>query len=181
MDTKNALTDIGQIVALVKQYTHLKLDVACGLDREYAKKWYERNILTGAHSRFIMKPGMTINSLEDGVVYRAFNCDDAKALELMKRNPDYAEYFLDLQPESSTFPDFKPEAPEAPEAPAEGDAAENAPTDDAVEPTEEEKAAAEAEAAKRSEAAKKAAATRAAKKAAEEAKAAEESPIKEFE
>lgn len=171
MDTKNALTDIGQIIALVKQYTHLKLDVACGLDREYAKKWYERNILTGAHSRFIMKPNLTINSLEDGVVYRAFNCDDAKARELMQRNPDYAEYFLDLQSE----------APEAPEAPAEGDAAENAPTDDAVEPTEEEKAAAEAEAAKRSEAAKKAAATRAAKKAAEEAKAAEESPIKEFE
>ena len=146
------ITDIGQIVALCQTMTNLKLDIVCGADRLFAQRWYEEHYLTGQHTRYVMKPGLFINSIEDGRVYRAFNTSDEKAVEFMKANENYKDYFIDLQAE-----------PE-PEAPVEGE----------QEMTEEEIAS-----AKRSEAAKKAAATRAANKAAAEAEAAE--GLKEFE
>ena len=162
------ITDIGQIVSLCQTMTNLKLDITCGADRLFAQRWYEERYLTGQHTRYVMKPGLFINSIEDGRVYRAFNTSDEKAVEFMEANENYKDYFIDLQAE--------PEAPVEgePEAPVEGE-----PETDAVqvmaaeepELTEEEIAA-----AKRSEAAKKAAATRAANKAA----AAEEG-LKEFE
>lgn len=137
------ITDIGQIVSLCQTMTNLKLDIVCGADRLFAQRWYEERYLTGQHTRYVMKPGLFINSIEDGRVYRAFNTSDEKAVEFMEAAEGYKDYFIDLQAE-----------PE-PEAPAEE-----------PELSEEEIAA-----AKRSEAAKKAAATRAAKKA--EAEAAE--------
>lgn len=164
------ITDIGQIVALCQTMTNLKLDIVCGADRLFAQRWYEERYLTGQHTRFVMKPGLFINSIEDGRVYRAFNTSDEKAMEFMESNEEYKDYFIDLQAEAVTIPEtgddpFAPEAPaEEPEAPVEGE----------PELTEEEIAA-----AKRSEAAKKAAATRAANKAAAEAEAAE--GLKEFE
>ena len=156
------ITDIGQIVSLCQTMTNLKLDITCGADRLFAQRWYEERYLTGQHTRYVMKPGLFINSIEDGRVYRAFNTSDEKAVYFMEANENYKDYFIDLQAE--------------PEAPVEGE-----PETDAVqvmaaeepELTEEEIAA-----AKRSEAAKKAAATRAANKAAE-AEAAE--GLKEFE
>ena len=137
------ITDIGQIVALCQTMTNLKLDIVCGADRLFAQRWYEERYLTGVHTRYVMKPGLFINSIEDGRVYRAFNTSDEKAVYFMEANENYKDYFIDLQAE--------------PEAPVEGE----------PELSEEEIAA-----AKRSEAAKKAAATRAANKAAE-AEAAE--------
>ena len=150
--------------------TNLKLDIVCGADRLFAQRWYEERYLTGQHTRYVMKPGLFINSIEDGRVYRAFNTSDEKAVEFMEANENYKDYFIDLRAEAVTIPEtgddpFAAEAPaEEPEAPVEGE----------PELTEEEIAA-----AKRSEAAKKAAATRAAKKAAAEAEAAE--GLKEFE
>lgn len=158
------ITDIGQIVSLCQTMTNLKLDIVCGADRLFAQRWYEERYLTGQHTRYVMKPGLFINSIEDGRVYRAFNTSDEKAVAFMESNENYKDYFIDLQAE--------------PEAPVEGD-----PEPEAVqvmaaaeepELTEEEIAA-----AKRSEAAKKAAATRAAEKAAAESEAAE--GLKEFE
>ena len=157
------ITDIGQIVSLCQTMTNLKLDIVCGADRLFAQRWYEERYLTGQHTRYVMKPGLFINSIEDGRVYRAFNTSDEKAVAFMEAAEEYKDYFIDLQAE--------------PEAPVEGE-----PETDAVqvmaaeepELTEEEIAA-----AKRSEAAKKAAATRAANKAAAEAEAAE--GLKEFE
>lgn len=171
------ITDIGQIVSLCQTMTNLKLDIVCGADRLFAQRWYEERYLTGQHTRYVMKPGLFINSIEDGRVYRAFNTSDEKAVEFMESNENYKDYFIDLQSEAVTIPEtgedpFAPEAPaEEPEAPAEGE-----PEAPAEEPelSEEEIAA-----AKRSEAAKKAAATRAANKAAAEAEAAE--GLKEFE
>lgn len=152
------ITDIGQIVSLCQTMTNLKLDIVCGADRLFAQRWYEERYLTGQHTRYVMKPGLFINSIEDGRVYRAFNTSDEKAVEFMEANENYKDYFIDLQAE----PEAEPEAPEEePEAPAEE-----------PELTEEEIAA-----AKRSEAAKKAAATRAANKAAAEAAEG----LKEFE
>ena len=150
------ITDIGQIVSLCESMTNLKLDIVCGADRLFAQRWYEERYLTGKHTRYVMKPGLFINSIEDGRVYRAFNTSDEKAVELMEANENYKDYFIDLQAE--------PEA--EPEAPVEGE----------QELTEEEIAA-----AKRSEAAKKAAATRAANKAAAEAEAEAAEGLKEFE
>lgn len=177
------ITDIGQIVSLCQTMTNLKLDITCGADRLFAQRWYEERYLTGQHTRYVMKPGLFINSIEDGRVYRAFNTSDEKAVAFMEANENYREYFIDMQAEAVTIPELggdpEPEAPVEgePEAPVEGD-----PEPEAVamaaavepEPTEEEIAA-----AKRSEAAKKAAATRAANKAAAEAEAAE--GLKEFE
>nr|UVN09219.1 MAG: hypothetical protein [Bacteriophage sp.] len=167
------ITDIGQIVALCQTMTNLKLDIVCGADRLFAQRWYEQHYLTGQHTRYVMKPGLFINSIEDGRVYRAFNTSDEKAVYFMESNENYKDYFIDLQAE--------PEAPVEgePEAPVEGE-----PETDAVqvmaaeepELTEEEIAA-----AKRSEAAKKAAATRAANKAAAEAEAEAADGLKEFE
>ena len=149
------ITDIGQIVSLCQTMTNLKLDIVCGADRLFAQRWYEERYLTGQHTRYVMKPGLFINSIEDGRVYRAFNTSDEKAMEFMEANENYKDYFIDLQAE--------------PEAPVEGE-----PEAEDPELSEEEIAA-----AKRSEAAKKAAATRAANKAAAEAEAAE--GLKEFE
>ena len=148
------ITDIGQIVSLCQTMTNLKLDIVCGSDRLFAQRWYEERYLTGVHTRYVMKPGLFINSIEDGRVYRAFNTSDEKAVEFMEAAEEYKDYFIDLQAE--------PEA--EPEAPVEG---------------EPELSEEEITAAKRSEAAKKAAATRAANKAAAEAEAAE--GLKEFE
>ena len=149
------ITDIGQIVSLCQTMTNLKLDIVCGADRLFAQRWYEERYLTGQHTRYVMKPGLFINSIEDGRVYRAFNTSDEKAVYFMEANENYKDYFIDLQAE--------------PEAPVEGE-----PEAEEPELTEEEIAA-----AKRSEAAKKAAATRAANKAVAEAEAAE--GLKEFE
>lgn len=149
------ITDIGQIVSLCQTMTNLKLDITCGADRLFAQRWYEERYLTGVHTRYVMKPGLFINSIEDGRVYRAFNTSDEKAVEFMEANENYKDYFIDLQSE----PEADPEAVQVMAA-------------DEPEMTEEEIAA-----AKRSEAAKKAAATRAAKKV--EAEAAE--GLKEFE
>ena len=148
------ITDIGQIVSLCQTMTNLKLDIVCGADRLFAQRWYEERYLTGQHTRYVMKPGLFINSIEDGRVYRAFNTSDEKAVYFMEANENYKDYFIDLQAE----PEAEPEMTEEGEP----------------EMTEEEIAA-----AKRSEAAKKAAATRAANKAAAEAEAAE--GLKEFE
>ena len=163
------ITDIGQIVSLCQTMTNLKLDIVCGADRLFAQRWYEERYLTGQHTRYVMKPGLFINSIEDGRVYRAFNTSDKKAVEFMEAAEEYKDYFIDLQAE--------PEAPVEgePEAPVEGE-----PETDAVQvmaAEEPELSEEEIAAAKRSEAAKKAAATRAAKKA--EAEAAE--GLKEFE
>lgn len=162
------ITDIGQIVALCQTMTNLKLDIVCGADRLFAQRWYEERYLTGQHTRYVMKPGLFINSIEDGRVYRAFNTSDEKAAEFMEANENYKDYFIDLQSEAVTIPETGDD-PEALEAPAEEPEADPEP-----ELSEEEIAA-----AKRSEAAKKAAATRAANKAAAEAEAAE--GLKEFE
>lgn len=152
------ITDIGQIVSLCQTMTNLKLDITCGADRLFAQRWYEERYLTGVHTRYVMKPGLFINSIEDGRVYRAFNTSDEKAVEFMEAAEEYKDYFIDLQAE--------------PEAPAEEPEAVQVMAAEEPELSEEEIAA-----AKRSEAAKKAAATRAAKKA--EAEAAE--GLKEFE
>ena len=161
------ITDIGQIVSLCQTMTNLKLDIVCGADRLFAQRWYEERYLTGVHTRYVMKPGLFINSIEDGRVYRAFNTSDEKAVEFMEANENYREYFIDLE-----APEPEPETEPEPEAPVEGGP--EAPVEGEPEMTEEEIAA-----AKRSEAAKKAAATRAANKAAAEAEAAE--GLKEFE
>ena len=164
------ITDIGQIVALCQSMTNLKLDIVCGADRLFAQRWYEERYLTGQHTRYVMKPGLFINSIEDGRVYRAFNTSDEKAVEFMEANENYKDYFIDLQAEPDPEPEAPVEGEPEPEAPVEGEPeAEGEP-----ELSEEEIAA-----AKRSEAAKKAAATRAANKAAAEAEAAE--GLKEFE
>lgn len=178
------ITDIGQIVSLCQSMTNLKLDIVCGADRLFAQRWYEERYLTGQHTRYVMKPGLFINSIEDGRVYRAFNTSDEKAVAFMEANENYREYFIDMQAEAVTIPELggdpEPEAPVEgePEAPVEGEPEPEATAMMAAaeepELTEEEIAA-----AKRSEAAKKAAATRAANKAAAEAEAAE--GLKEFE
>lgn len=165
------ITDIGQIVALCQTMTNLKLDIVCGADRLFAQRWYEERYLTGQHTRYVMKPGLFINSIEDGRVYRAFNTSDEKAVAFMEAAEEYKDYFIDLQAEAVTIPETGDD-PFAPEAPVEGEP--EAPVEGEPELSEEEIAA-----AKRSEAAKKAAATRAANKAAAEAEAAE--GLKEFE
>lgn len=162
------ITDIGQIVSLCQTMTNLKLDITCGADRLFAQRWYDERYLTGQHIRYVMKPGLFINSIEDGRVYRAFNTSDEKAVAFMEAAEEYKDYFIDLQAEPEAEPDPETE----PEAPVEGEP--EAPVEGEPELTEEEIAA-----AKRSEAAKKAAATRAANKAAAEAEAAE--GLKEFE
>lgn len=175
------ITDIGQIVSLCQAMTNLKLDIVCGADRLFAQRWYEERYLTGQHTRYVMKPGLFINSIEDGRVYRAFNTSDEKAVYFMESNENYKDYFIDLQAEAETIPETGDD-PFAPEAPVEGEP-EPEPETDAVQvmaAEEPELSEEEIAAAKRSEAAKKAAATRAANKAAAaEAEAAE--GLKEFE
>ena len=174
------LTDIGQILALCVQMTNLKLEVACGFDRQFAAQWYENEYLTGRHTRYVMKPDKFIASVEDGKVYRAFNTSDAKAVELMESNPEYRDFFIDMEavPEVTepevTEPEPEVTEPEPEVTEPEPEVTEPEVTEPEVtEPTEEEILA-----AKRSAAAKKAAATRAANKAAAEAA---EADISEFE
>ena len=172
------ITDIGQIVSLCETMTHLKLNIACGADRLFAQRWYDEQYATGKHTRYVMKPGLFINSIEDGRVYRAFNTSDEKAIELMEASDDYKDYFIDLQAEAVTIPEVveaEPEPEPEPEPEAEAEAEPEAVALAAAEDLTEEEIAA----AKRSEAAKKAAATRAANKAAAEAEA--EEGLKEFE
>ena len=170
------ITNIGQIVSLCQTMTNLKLDITCGADRLFAQRWYDERYLTGKHTRYVMKPGLFINSIEDGRVYRAFNTSDEKAVAFMEADENYKDYFIDLQA------DPEPEAPVEgdPEAPVEGD-----PEPEAVQvmaaAEEPELSEEEIAAAKRSEAAKKAAATRAANKAAAEAEAEAAEGLKEFE
>ena len=177
------ITDIGQIVSLCETMTHLKLNIACGADRLFAQRWYDEQYATGKHTRYVMKPGLFINSIEDGRVYRAFNTSDEKAIELMEASDDYKDYFIDLQSEAVAIPEVgeggvaEPEA--EPEAEAEAEPEPEPEPEAAALAAVEELAEEEIAAAKRSEAAKKAAATRAANKAAEEAAAAE--GLKEFE
>ena len=90
------LTDEAEMLMLCKSITHLKLDPTCHMDRRYAKDWYEKHYITGIHARYVMKPGLTINHVGDGIVYRAFNCTDAIAVRIMKENKDYVDYFEDL-------------------------------------------------------------------------------------
>lgn len=90
------LTDEAEMLMLCKSITHLKLDPTCHMDRKYAKDWYEKHYITGIHARYVMKPGLTINHVGDGIVYRAFNCTDAIAVRIMKENKDYVDYFEDL-------------------------------------------------------------------------------------
>ena len=163
------ITDIGQIVSLCQTMTNLKLDITCGADRLFAQRWYDERYLTGQHTRYVMKPGLFINSIEDGRVYRAFNTSDEKAVAFMESNENYKDYFIDLQAEPEAPVEAEPEPEPEPEPEAVQVMAASEP-----ELSEEEIAA-----AKRSEAAKKAAATRAANKAAAEAEAAE--GLKEFE
>ena len=183
------ITDIGQIVSLCETMTNLKLDITCGADRLFAQRWYEERYLTGRHTRYVMKPGLFINSIEDGRVYRAFNTSDEKAVAFMEANENYKDYFIDLQAEPEAPVEGDPEAPVEgePEAPVEGEP--EAPVEGDPEPEavqvmaaaeEPELSEEEIAAAKRSEAAKKAAATRAANKAAAEEAAAAEG-LKEFE
>lgn len=117
------LTDEVEILNLCKSITHLKLDPMCHMDRAYAKKWYESHYLTGVHVRYVMKPGMSINHVADGVVYRAFNCTDEVAERIMRENPNYIPYFDDLGPigvedEPTVIPEVPEPEPE-PEAPVE--------------------------------------------------------------
>lgn len=92
------LEDESQIFALCKRMTNLKLDFSCHMDRQYANQWYETRYLAGVQSRYIMKNGLSINHVGDGVVYRAYNTTDAVAERLMAENPAYKDYFEDLGP-----------------------------------------------------------------------------------
>lgn len=112
-------TDEGQILELCVSITKLNLDPACGLDRQYAKTWYEKNYLTGKHVRYSMKKDLSISHNGDGVVYRAYNTTDAIAERLMKENKDYKDYFEDFGPVAEESPEESPEevSAEAPEEP----------------------------------------------------------------
>lgn len=90
------LTDSVEILKLCVRMTHLKLDPVCHMDRAYAERWYKEHYINGVHARYVMKPGMSINHIGDGIVYRAFNCTDAIAARLMRENREYINYFEDL-------------------------------------------------------------------------------------
>lgn len=90
------LTDSVEILKLCVRMTHLKLDPVCHMDRAYAERWYKEHYINGVHARYVMKPGMSISHVGDGIVYRAFNCTDAIAARLMRENREYVNYFEDL-------------------------------------------------------------------------------------
>lgn len=90
------LTDSVEMLKLCVRMTHLKLDPVCHMDRAYAERWYREHYINGVHARYVMKPGMSINHVGDGIVYRAFNCTDAIAARLMRENREYIKYFEDL-------------------------------------------------------------------------------------
>ena len=137
------LTDEAEMLMLCKSITHLKLDPTCHMDRKYAKDWYEKHYITGIHARYVMKPGLTINHVGDGIVYRAFNCTDAIAVRIMKENKDYVDYFEDLGEfvmpgvdMPTVIPETEDDKPQVEEAPK----GEEAPKEEA--PKEEEAPAA---------------------------------------
>lgn len=111
------LTDEVEMLMLCKSITHLKLDPTCHMDRKYAKDWYEKHYITGIHARYVMKPGLTINHVGDGIVYRAFNCTDAIAVRIMKENKDYVDYFEDLGEFVMPGADMPTVIPETPQDP----------------------------------------------------------------
>jgi hypothetical protein len=131
------LTDIGQILALCAKMTNLKLEVACGFDRQFATKWYENEYLTGRHIRYVMKPDKFIASIEDGKVYRAFNTPDAKAVELMENNPEYRDFFIDMESVPNTIPELGDD-PFTPEPEVTEPTEEEVTEPEVTEPTEEE-------------------------------------------
>lgn len=90
------LTDSVEMLKLCVRMTHLKLDPVCHMDRAYAERWYKEHYINGVHARYVMKPGMSISHVGDGIVYRAFNCTDAIAARLMRENREYVNYFEDL-------------------------------------------------------------------------------------
>ena len=65
------LTDSVEMLKLCVRMTHLKLDPVCHMDRAYAERWYREHYINGVHARYVMKPGMSINHVGDGIVYRA--------------------------------------------------------------------------------------------------------------
>ena len=98
-----------------------------------------------------MKPGLTINHVGDGIVYRAFNCTDAIAVRLMRENKGYVDYFEDLgefvmpgadiptvipeveEDKPTVIPEVEAPKEEEEEAPADPEAPkEEAPEDDKV-------------------------------------------------
>lgn len=103
------LDDDISILMLCRRMTNLKLDSGCHMDKAYARQWYETRYLAGIQCRYVMKNGLSINHLRDGVVYRAFNTTDEIAERLMAENPAYKDYFEDLGP----FAVPQPEEPEA--------------------------------------------------------------------
>lgn len=139
-------TDPYIMMQLCAQITRLKMDPACHMDRAYAQQWYESHYLTGKHVRFVMKPGLSINHVGDGVVYRAFNCTDEIAERIMKENAAYKDYFEDLGPltveevveDTPTTLPADPETPSEPETPEETPKEEEAPKEETPEkPTDE--------------------------------------------
>lgn len=128
------LTDSVEILKLCVRMTHLKLDPVCHMDRAYAERWYKEHYMTGVHVRYVMKPGMSINHIGDGIVYRAFNCTDAIAARLMRENREYINYFEDLGefvlPGQSVVEDTPTVIPETEEegAETEEEGAEDTPT-----------------------------------------------------
>lgn len=136
------LTDSVEILKLCVRMTHLKLDPVCHMDRAYAERWYKEHYINGVHARYVMKPGMSINHVGDGIVYRAFNCTDAIAARLMRENREYINYFEDLgefvPPGQSVVEDTPTVIPEIEEegAETEEEGAEDTPT--VIPETEEE-------------------------------------------
>lgn len=128
------LTDSVGMLKLCVRMTHLKLDPVCHMDRAYAERWYRERYINGVHARYVMKPGMSINHVGDGIVYRAFNCTDAIAARLMRENREYINYFEDLGefvlPGQSVVEDTPTVIPETEEegAETEEEGAEDTPT-----------------------------------------------------
>ena len=135
------LTDSVEILKLCVRMTHLKLDPVCHMDRAYAERWYKEHYINGVHARYVMKPGMSINHVGDGIVYRAFNCTDAIAARLMRENREYINYFEDLgefvPPGQSVVEDTPTVIPETEEEGAETEE-EGAETEEEGAETEEE-------------------------------------------
>ena len=151
------LTDEVEMLMLCKSITHLKLDPTCHMDRKYAKDWYEKHYITGIHARYVMKPGLTINHVGDGIVYRAFNCTDAIAVRIMKENKDYVDYFEDLgefvmpgadvptvipeveEDQPTVIPETEDDKPQVEEAPKEEAPKEEAPKEETPAAPEDDK------------------------------------------
>lgn len=145
------LDDDISILMLCRRMTNLKLDSACHMDKAYARQWYETRYLAGIQCRYVMKNGLSINHIRDGVVYRAFNTTDEIAERLMMENPAYKDYFEDLgpfavpQPEQTEEPaidegmQVEPETPEGEVEPQREGEVEPQPEEPAGEPVEDVK------------------------------------------